>query len=245
MTKRSALVTGGLGGIGRAIVDQFVVRGDCVIVFDCRDLSEKEQRDFAQQGVTYFRVDITDVAAVQNGFTHAFAFLQTQGIASLDILVNNAGITRDTLAVRMKEQDWDTVLAVNLKGAFLCAQHALKKMMRQKKSYVINIASVVGIHGNVGQANYAASKAGLIALTKTLAQEYAGRNVLVNAVAPGFIQSMMTEHLSDEVKQAVLQKISLKRFGAADDVANSVSFLTSGAADYMTGQVIIVDGGLF
>ena len=159
--------------------------------------------------------------------------------------MNNAGVTRDTLAIRMNESDWDAVLDVNLKGTFFCSQQALKRMIKQPKSYIINISSIVGIHGNAGQANYAASKAGIIALTKTLAQEYASRNVLVNAIAPGFIQTSMTDKLPESAKQMALDHIALKRFGQPDDVANLIDFLTSERADYITGQTIELTGGMF
>jgi 3-oxoacyl-[acyl-carrier protein] reductase len=162
----------------------------------------------------------------------------------LDILVNNAGITRDTLLMRMREEDWDLVLKVNLKSAFLCTQKVIRSMMKQRSGKIINIASVVGIMGNAGQANYASSKAGLIGFTRSVAKEVASKNIQVNAVAPGFIETEMTAHLPQDVKDIYLANIPAKRGGTPEDVARAVSFLASSASDYITGQVIQVDGGL-
>lgn len=228
---RNVLVTGGAQGIGRAIVDSFLAHGDNVFIFDLKPLEEVE----LPQGVTYIQVDVSSLESIKNGFMQ---------IDDIDILVNNAGIARDTLALRMKEADWDLVLQVNLKGAFFCAQEALKRMVKKKKSYIVNMSSVVGLVGNPGQVNYAASKAGLIAMTKTLAKEYASRNVLINAIAPGFIETALTKKLPERVKNQALEYIPLKRFGTPEDVAKMVFFLTSGDADYLTGQIIAVDGGM-
>lgn len=237
----NALVTGGVQGIGRAIVDMFLERGDTVFVFDYVSPDDERVEALIASGVFYVQVDISFVDSIKLGFAKLFELL---GDRPLDILVNNAGITRDMLALRLSEQDWDAVLDVNLKGAFFCTQQALRRMAKQEKSYVINISSVVGIVGNPGQINYAASKAGLIAVTKTLAKEYASRNILVNAIAPGFILTRMTEKLSERVKEKALEHIPLKRFGKPCDVAHLISFLTSGNADYITGQVIPLDGGM-
>jgi 3-oxoacyl-[acyl-carrier protein] reductase len=232
-----ALITGGLGGIGRAIVDVLHARGDHVIIFDCVDPDHERVQSYRQRGITYVPVDLANLASIKQGFAHLT-------VPKLDILVNNAGVTKDMLALRMTEAAWDTVLDVNLKGAFFCAQQALARMIKQPKSYIINISSIVGRTGNPGQAAYAASKAGLMALTKTLALEYASRNVLVNAVAPGFIDTAMTRVLADEIKQQILTHIPLKRYGTPEDVAHLVAFLTSGYADYIVGQVIEVTGGM-
>jgi 3-oxoacyl-[acyl-carrier protein] reductase len=163
---------------------------------------------------------------------------------SIDILVNNAGITRDGLLLRMKKQDWDEVLSVNLTGVFNCTKAVSRTMMKQRSGKIINIASVVGIMGNAGQANYSASKAGIIGFTKSIAKELASREINVNAIAPGFIKSKMTEELSAEVKEQMLDAIPVAKFGEAEDVANLVTFLSSDAAEYITGQVIHVDGGM-
>ena len=240
---KTALVTGGLQGIGRAIVESFIARGDKIFVFDYIPHEDDRVKELESSGVFYIHVDISKTGSIISGFEKLFTVLDEKKL-NLDILVNNAGITRDTLALRLKEPDWDAVLDVNLKGAFFCAQHALKRMIRQDKSYIINMSSVVGIIGNPGQINYAASKAGLIAVTKTLAKEYASRNVLVNAIAPGFIQTTMTDSLPEKVKESALSAIPLKRFGEPEDVANLISFLTSGRADYLTGQTFHVDGGM-
>ncbi|MCK4517454.1 3-oxoacyl-ACP reductase FabG [Candidatus Babeliales bacterium] len=242
----NSLVTGGVQGIGLAIAKTLVARGDNVFVFDYISPDDERVQALKNQGISYLQVDVSSVDSIKNGFEQLFAGpgRRSLGEGWLDILVNNAGITRDSLALRLSEQDWDAVLQVNLKGSFFCAQQALKRMIKQEKSYIINMASVVGLHGNPGQINYAASKAGVIAMTKTLAKEYAARNVLVNAVAPGFIQTKMTEKISESFQTQILEQIPLKRFGQSQDVANLVSFLTSGNADYLTGQVICLDGGM-
>ncbi|SVA82349.1 uncharacterized protein METZ01_LOCUS135203, partial [marine metagenome] len=162
----------------------------------------------------------------------------------LDILVNNAGITKDGLFVRMKEDDWDRVLAVNLKGSFLCGQQAAKQMMKQRQGAIVNIASIVGVMGNAGQANYSASKAGLIGLTKTMARELAPRNITVNAVAPGFIDTEMTRVLDEKIKDKLIEQIPLSRLGLPEDIANSVAFLVSSRSSYITGQVLNINGGM-
>jgi len=182
----------------------------------------------------------SSVDSINKGFTKLFAELNS----TLDIVVNNAGISLDALAIRLSEEHWDKVLDTNLKGMFFCAQNAIKHMLKNKIGYIINISSIIGQRGNPGQVNYSASKAGVIALTKTLALEYGSKNILVNAIAPGFIETRMTSKLSEFVKQKVLERIALKRFGTADDIADLVLFLTSGNANYITGSVINVDGGI-
>ena len=241
---RNVLVTGGVQGIGRSIVETLQQRGDQLFVFDCVVADDTRVQELTNNGVTYHRVDIASVSAIQQ----AFVQLPEQ----LHVLVNNAGIARDNLAVRLQEADWDSVLEVNLKGAFFCAQQAIKKMMRQQplpesitRGYIINIASVVAHVGNPGQVNYVASKAGLIGVTKTLAREYAGRNVLVNAVAPGFIQTDMIETLPKEYLDNIIDSIPMVRLGMPDDVSRAVMFLASDDASYITGQVLSIDGGLY
>lgn len=239
----TVLVTGGLGDIGRAIVAQ-IQKTFHVIVIDC--LGDDDSRVIAckADGIFYIKANIADAQEVKDAFQKVFLFLDEKQ-TTLHALINNAGITRDNLVMRMSSEQWDTVLDVNLKGAFLCSQQALKRMIKQEKSYIVNISSVVGIHGNPGQANYAASKAGLIALTQTLSQEYGRRGIRVNAVAPGFITTAMTEQLSPEVRQKALDRIALHSLGSPDDVAGLVAFLISGNADYIAGQVITVDGGMY
>ncbi|MFC1894631.1 3-oxoacyl-ACP reductase FabG [Candidatus Dependentiae bacterium] len=242
-TSFNSLVTGGVQGIGYAIVKTLVKRGDNVFVFDILPLDDDRVKKIQNIGVQYFLVDISSVDAIKNGISQVFKFLSSQNL-SLDLLVNNAGISKDTLAIRMKESDWDLVLNVNLKGSFFCSQQVIQKMIRQKKSYIINISSIVGKTGNIGQSNYAASKAGLIAITKSLAAEYGSRNILINAIAPGFIKTDMTDRLPEKIKNEILNRISLKRFGAPEDVANLVDFLSCGNADYISGAIIDLNGGM-
>lgn len=244
MNNFTSLVTGGCGGIGKSIVEQLLKRGDNVIVFDCLPIENELVKDLEKLNVVYFQVDISNVESIKNAFTNLFDFLKSKKI-TLDLLVNNAGVTHDNLAIRMTEHDWDFVLNVNLKGTFFCSQQAIKHMMKNKKGYIINLSSIVASSGNPGQANYAASKAGINVLTKTLAQEYSARNILINAIAPGFIKTGMAEKLSKEIKNFALDRISLKRFGSPDDVANLIEFLSSGKADYITGQIIDLNGGMF
>lgn len=249
MEHKNVVITGGLGGIGCALVSHVQQQGDTPIVIDCLPLDNPAVGQLTQAGIFYIAADISSADSVKKVFEQIDQYLAQQKnqnkSSCLDVLINNAGVTRDGLALRLSEADWNTVLAVNLTGTFLCCQQALKRMIRQKKSYIINVASVVGLHGNAGQVNYAASKAGIVALTKTLAQEYAARNVMVNAIAPGFIQTAMTDRLPEAVKDLALSRIALKRFGTPDDVAALTLFLTSGKADYLTGQVIALDGGMF
>ncbi len=240
---KAALVTGGLRGIGRAIANELHTRGNRVFVFDIAPETDPSVLELCSHDIGYIPVDVSNATSIKMGFEKLFTTLADEQ-KSLQILVNNAGITRDTFALRMNETDWDSVINVNLKGTFLCTQHALKHFVKQEKSYIINMSSIVGIHGNIGQVNYAASKAGLIGLTKSLAQEYASRNTLVNAIAPGFIQTPMTDKLSDDIKQNILSRIPLKRFGTPQDIAHLVSFLSSGNADYITGQVLEITGGM-
>jgi len=184
-------------------------------------------------------LNVADAENVQQVFD-----LVAKNIKPIDILVNNAGITKDGLMMRMKEADWDRVLSVNLKGSFLCGQQAAKQMMKQRQGAIVNIASIVGVMGNAGQANYSASKAGLIGLTKTMARELAPRNIKVNAVAPGFIDTEMTRVLDEKVREKLVEQIPLARLGLPRDIAHSVAFLVSGRASYITGQVINVNGGM-
>ena len=253
MISRTALVTGGSSGIGYSIVKKLLDRGDKVIVLDYNKLDLADQsvadqsvadqsvadQSVADQSVAdqiiYHKVDVSDIGSLKSVFN---------SLPPFDILVNNAGITRDGMAIRMSEEDWDKVLDVNLKGLFFCSQYAIKHFLKKQKGYIINISSIVAERGNPGQVNYAASKAGIIALTKTLAHEYGSRNILVNAIAPGFITTPLTDSLPERFKEAALNRIALKRFGHPDDVADVVLFLTSGNADYITGSIIAIDGGI-
>ena len=245
--KFNSIVTGGLHGIGKAIVEKLRERGDHVFIFDRLALDDFHIKKLKESKIFYFNVDVSSVDSIKKGFSLFFDFLKDSNFENknLNLLVNNAGIAKDSLAIRMSESDWNDVNDVNLKGAFFCCQQAIKHMMRQPKGYIINIGSIVGKTGNSGQANYVASKAGLFAVTKTLAMEYGSRNVLVNAIAPGFIKTEMTEKLSDKIKDLILSRISLKRFGLPQDVANFVCFLSGGQADYITGSIIDINGGLF
>lgn len=239
MSSKTAVVTGGARGIGRAIANMLQARGDRVFVIDYLPTTDDAVQSLQQASIGYIQADIASVTSIKQGFAQLSTLTST-----IDIMVLNAGVTQDNLALRMSENDWDRVLDVNLKGAFFCAQEALKRMMKQPVSYLIAISSIVGRCGNPGQANYAASKAGIMALTKTLSQEYASRHVLVNAIAPGFIQTAMTDRLPEEIKQKALEHIPLRRFGTPDDIAQLVVFLSSGSADYITGQIIEVTGGM-
>jgi 3-oxoacyl-[acyl-carrier protein] reductase len=239
---KKALVTGGGRGIGREIALRLAAAGCDVAVSDI-DLGAVET--VAAEIKTVGRKSLAikaDVSAAADVAAMFEAYLTS--FQKIDILVNNAGITRDMLLMRMKETDWDLVLGVNLKSAFLCCREAARPMLRASTGKIINIASVVGINGNPGQVNYSASKAGLIGLTKTLAKEFGSRGVTVNAVAPGFIRTAMTDKLSEEDKAKYTENVSLGRMGTPLDVANAVLFLASSMADYITGQVVVVDGGL-
>lgn len=242
----SALVTGGARGIGRAITLALASEGARVTIFDMLDDAAAETIRLAgvssggEGAVHYQRVDVTDGAAVKAGVEAAVA----HGGGGLDVLVNNAGITRDNLLLRMSDEEWDKVLTVNLKGVFLVTRTAARSLMRSKRGRVINIASVVGLMGNAGQTNYAASKGGLVAFTKSVARELASRGVTANAVAPGYIQTDMTANLPVQAADALKSRIPLSRLGMAEDVAGVVRFLASQAAGYVTGQVICVDGGM-
>ena len=240
----TALVTGGSRGIGRAIAVTLAAAGLQVYLTYVSKPDEAEQTVSAieQAGGTAraFRVDVADAASVA-----AFFQDEIKDKVSLEVLVNNAGITKDGLVLRMKDEDFDRVLGVNLRGAFVCLREAAKIMTRQRRGRIVNIASVVGQMGNAGQINYAAAKAGLIGVTKSAAKELAGRSITVNAVAPGFIETDMTAALSDEARQAYARDIPLGRLGTAQDVADAVAFLASDKAAYITGQVLAVNGGLY
>lgn len=239
---KTALVTGAGRGIGRAIALELAARGAKVLV----NASSETGIQATAEAIRSAGGEAIPVAADVSQAAACDTLIEavTKAWGRLDILVNNAGITRDGLLIRMKEEDWDSVLNVNLKSCFLLCKAAAKPMMKQRSGRIINITSIVGVTGNAGQVNYSASKAGQIGLTKSLAKELASRNILVNAVAPGFITTAMTEVLSDDVKKAVTENIPLARLGAPEDIARAVAFLASDDASYITGQVIEVTGGL-
>ena len=236
---KNALVTGSTRGIGRAIAEALAGSGARVAVVG-RDLARAEEAAAAiGNDAKGFAADVSDTTAV----TKLVADVEA-AFGSIDILVNNAGITRDNLVMRLKDEDWDAVLDANLRGAFGAIRAASRGMMKRRGGRIINVASIVGIIGNKGQANYAASKGGLIALTKSVAKELASRNILVNAVAPGFIETEMTAAMTPEARTALGQQIPLERLGTVNDVASAVTFLASDHASYITGQVFVVDGGM-
>ena len=239
LTGKVALVTGGSRGIGLAIGETLHRAGARVAVLG----RDAERARAAAQALGERALAVTADVASADQIAQAVAAVE-QGLGHIDILVNNAGLTRDGLLARMTGGDWDAVLDANLKGAFLLTKTVTRGMMKRRWGRVINITSVVGLRGNAGQANYAASKAGLIGLTKAVARELSSRNVLVNAVAPGFIDTDMTRALTDQQREALLAQIPLGRLGQAADVARAVLFLASDHADYITGQVLVVDGGM-
>ena len=238
-----ALVTGGAQGIGRAVALMLAENGCDVVISDINmEMARTTAAEIEKTGRRALAVQ-ADVARFEDGERMIRETLE--GLGRIDILVNNAGITRDKLILRMSEEDWDTVLDVNLKGAFNCTRAAVRYMSKQRSGRVVNIASVVGLMGNVGQANYAASKAGLIGFTKTVGREFASRGITVNAVAPGYIDTPMTQALPEKAKEELMKLIPMDRLGTPTDVAKVVLFLVASGSDYMTGQVLQIDGGLY
>jgi len=236
-----AMITGAAQGIGKQIALMFAKEKARLALLDVnKEALEKTREELsAFTECEGFVADITDgqqITDIVNKIIDKFS--------KIDILINNAGITRDNLILRLSENDWDSVIAVNLKGSYLCAKACSKCMVKQRGGKIINVSSIIGIAGNAGQANYAASKAGLIGLTKSLAKELGSRSICVNAVAPGYIKTAMTDKLPDKIKEEMLKAIPLNRLGTPDDVAEAVVFLASQAADYITGQVLVVDGGM-
>ena len=239
---RVALITGGAQGIGKIVGEELARQGAHVILGDVNlEGADKSAGEIRKNGgsASAVELNVTDAGGVQKCFDSV-----SKEFKLVDILVNNAGITRDGLLMRMKEADWDLVLSINLKGSFLCSQQAVKQMMKQKSGSIVNVASIVGLMGNAGQANYSASKAGLIGLTKTTAREVASRGIRVNAIAPGFIDTAMTQVLDEKVRERLIEQIPLARLGLPEDIANCVSFLVSDRASYITGQVLSINGGM-
>jgi 3-oxoacyl-[acyl-carrier protein] reductase len=235
MTNRTALVTGASRGIGRACAKALAEAG-AKVVLAARDRAKLEAVSAEIPDSTFVELDLASPESIKTAFAQA---------GKIDILVNNAAITKDGLALRMKKDDWDAVLATNLTGAFLAIQQVLPGMLKERWGRIINISSVVAEAGNPGQSNYVASKAGLIGLTKSIAQEMASRNITVNAIAPGFIETDMTAVLSDELKSKMLAQIPLRRLGKPEDIAAAVRFLASDEASYITGHVLDVNGGMY
>lgn len=236
-----AVVTGGYQGIGKETALALARAGANVAIVDVAAALEDTAAEIRQEGVqaSAYKGSVTDLAQM----TDIMAQIQ-RDFGRIDILVNNAGITRDNLLLRMKEEDWDLVLGINLKGVFNCTKAAARTMLKQRSGKIVNVASVVGIMGNAGQCNYSASKAGVIGFTKSCAREFASRGVNVNAVAPGFIQTAMTDALTDETRAQLEQQIPMQKLGLPQDVANVVLFLAGPASDYVTGEVIRIDGGM-
>ena len=242
LQNKVALVTGGAQGIGKTISEVLVRNGAHVVLGDVNlegAQATAEAINNSGGSASAVKIDVSNPAEVKQVFDS-----KMKDKKPVDILINNAGITRDGLMIRMKEVDWDIVLNINLKGSFLCSQQAAKQMMKQKSGAIVNIASIVGVMGNFGQANYSASKAGVIGLTKTLAREVASRGIRVNAVAPGFIDTEMTRVLDESVRQSLIEQIPMAKLGLPEDVARCVAFLVSDRSSYITGQVINVNGGM-
>ncbi len=241
LAREVAIVTGAARGIGKAIALGLVAEGASVVISDVMEEVHQTAEEIRKLGGQAASIvgNVTKMADCEAMVAEA---IKTFG--KLDILVNNAGITKDNLLMRMSEEDWDAVLTINLKGAFLCTKAAIKPMMKQRSGKIVNIASVIGLMGNAGQANYAASKGGLISFTKTMAKELGSRNIRVNAIAPGFIESKMTDALSAEARENLMRLIPLNFLGKPEHVADAVVFLASPAASYITGHVLNIDGGM-
>lgn len=239
--KKVALITGGSRGIGKEIAKKFAMNGyNLVINYVSENTNlDKLKEEFEETEVLFVKTDVTNYESCENMVKQAI-----EKFGKIDVLVNNAGITKDGLLMRMKEEDFDKVIKVNLKGTFNMTKNVIPYMMKQRNGRIVNIASVVGVTGNAGQANYAASKAGIIGFTKTVARELASRNILANCIAPGFIKTDMTDILSDTVKENIHSQIPLNKMGEAKEVASAVYFLASEENTYITGQVLNVDGGM-
>jgi len=237
-----SIITGGARGIGKEIALRFAQEGAKIVICDINEeelAKAKADLQNFDKNVSTFKVDVSNYKEVEKMVADVL-----ESYKRIDILVNNAGITRDALILRMEEEDWDKVIAVNLKGVFNCTKLVAKVMLKQREGRIINISSIIGIIGNAGQTNYSASKAGIIGFTKSVAKELASRGINVNAIAPGFIQTEMTDRLPQEIKEKMLERIPMGRFGTPKDIAEVALFLASPASSYITGQVIVVDGGM-
>lgn len=242
--RRVALITGGSRGIGKKVAEKFAQKGYNLVinyVSDSTNVKElvQELKQEDDQEIMLIKADVTDFASCEQLVKQAI-----EKLGKIDVLVNNAGITKDNLLMRMKEEEFDKVIEVNLKGTFNMTKNVIPFMMKKRYGKIVNISSVVGVSGNAGQCNYAASKAGIIGFTKSLAKELASRNILANCIAPGFITTDMTAVLSEEVKEKIAEQIPLKKMGTAEEVANAVYFLANEENTYITGQVLNVDGGM-
>jgi len=244
-TGKVVLVTGSSQGIGAVIATEFA-KHHAVVVLNYPTEKEMPSAQTVLESLLPFspssialQADVRSAESVEN-------MIQTiiKQFGKIDILINNAGITKDQLLIRMSDAEWESVIDINLTGTFQCSRAAIKEMMKKRYGRIISISSIIGLTGNAGQANYSASKAGIIGLTKTIAREYGSRNITANCIAPGYIQTPMTDQLAENVKQAFLEKVYIKRFGLPADIANAALFLASDLADYMTGQVLVLDGGL-
>lgn len=243
MKGHTAIITGGGRGIGKAIAESLAMSGVNIVIADINiDVAQEASSEMKRLGVKSIalKADVSNSSNVSSLFENS-----VKEFGKIEILVNNAGITRDGLLLKMKEEDWDATININLKGTFLCSKEAVRIMSKQRYGRIVNISSVVAFMGNPGQANYSASKAGIVGLTKTVAKEYAGRGIAVNAVAPGFIATVMTEAISENIKQEMLKAIPMGKFGTVKDVANAVLFFASPESGYITGQVMHVNGGMY
>jgi 3-oxoacyl-[acyl-carrier protein] reductase len=241
--RKVAIITGAGRGIGKAIAERLASEGANVVICDIdKEAAERTAEEIRSKYSTKAIAICADVANEEE--VNSMVEETIRNFAEIDFLINNAGITKDSLLLRMSEEEWDKVIAVDLKSVFLCTKAVIRHMMRQRFGRIVNISSVIGLRGNVGQANYSAAKAGIIGFTKSVARELAGRNITVNAVAPGYIQTEMTERLPQEVKEEMLKQVPLGRPGQPEDVAGVVAFLCSEDASYVTGEIIRVDGGM-
>jgi 3-oxoacyl-[acyl-carrier protein] reductase len=240
LKERVTVITGAFGGIGRSLALKFGACGARLVLWDVV-INQEFEKELESKGIQYMsgKIDITSKSDIENNLNEVIGKW-----GKVDILINNAGITRDNLLIRMDENEWDDVLNVNLKGSFLCSKIIGKSMLSKRSGKIVNVASIIGQIGNVGQANYGASKGGMIALTKTCAREFGRFGINVNAVAPGYIMTAMTQKLPEKVKNEMMEKVALRRFGTSEEVADLVLFLASDSSAYITGQVFRVDGGL-